>query len=292
MGKELLKFLRLKDNEITTERIQIEENLLRFDNFTLQLSNISQIYAGEKKFQLPRWVIILFIISIMILANFPYWGLLGLLVSGGYSFLIYQDFMNERLFLSFSLNSGKMYELRFREHQFLAAVRKEVEQAFHSQKVHAVINIAEQKIVNGDHHEVYGDYANVNSGIQTDNILHSHNEDSFNQTDASFTMGDIQNSSLHSTAFGRENFVKGQPTPVFYDWTKIQQGLQQVKAMVTDESTLEAAVTKALSAAKHQDQLAFEQTVREHRSDFMSGFFKDTASGLLVQIVARVLGIV
>jgi hypothetical protein len=289
MENEFFNLFKLNNNEFTTQKIQIEENLLRFDNFTLQLSNISQIYAGERKFQIPRWSILAFIVSIFALTKFPQIGMLGVLISGGYIFVLFQDHTKQRLYLSFSLNSGKLYELRFSEHKFLAAVREEVEAAFNSKRVHSVINIAEQKIVNGDHHEVYGDHTNINAGVQSDNVVHSHNEGSYNTTDDSFTMGDIQNSSIHSAAFGSENVVTTKESS--YQWDQLQQDLQAVFASLKDESSMKIAVAAALAAVQQQDQKIFEKTIKHYRAEFMSGVFKDVASGLLVQVVAGILGL-
>ncbi len=48
MNNELSKLIDSKqDQEIETELFVIKNNLLRFDHLTLQLSNISKLYAGK-----------------------------------------------------------------------------------------------------------------------------------------------------------------------------------------------------------------------------------------------------
>ncbi|MCB5951800.1 hypothetical protein LI951_06965 [Enterococcus sp. BWT-B8] len=48
MNNSLTKFLDYDESEIITDNLVIKNNLLKFDNITLQLSNISRLYAGEK----------------------------------------------------------------------------------------------------------------------------------------------------------------------------------------------------------------------------------------------------
>lgn len=51
MNNELSKLIDMKksEEEIETNHFIIKDNILRFDHLTLQLSNISRIYAGTKR---------------------------------------------------------------------------------------------------------------------------------------------------------------------------------------------------------------------------------------------------
>lgn len=71
MNNELSKLIDSKqDQEIETELFVIKNNLLRFDHLTLQLSNISKLYAGKKELKLPMPIIIIFVVSLFLFLHF------------------------------------------------------------------------------------------------------------------------------------------------------------------------------------------------------------------------------
>lgn len=293
MNNSLTKFLN-NESEIITEDFVIKDNLLKFDDFTLQLSNISRLYAGEKKLKIPGILIIIFIISIWIFSMQTVLGLIGMGLSGFGIFNIYQTHMNNKLYLEFTLNSGTVYFIHFNDKEFLDEARAAIEVAFNTKQVFSKINIAEQKIINGDHHIVQGDNTNINSGIQKDTLINSHNSDSFNTTDdhSSVTVGDIQNSSIHSSSFGSKNTIQTETDiESSYDWVAIEAALQAVVASIKIDSPVKTASVEALTAVQQRNENQFETTIKNNRTEFLSDLFQNTASGILSQVVCTILGI-
>ncbi|MBL1227943.1 hypothetical protein IW492_01700 [Enterococcus sp. BWB1-3] len=292
MNNSLTKFLDYDESEIITDNLVIKNNLLKFDNITLQLSNISRLYAGERTLKIPNALSIIFVISLLILFFQPIIGLLGMAFSGFFIFRIYQNHLESKLYLQFTLNSGTTYFINFKDQDFLDEIRAMIESAFNHNPISSTINIAEQKIVHGDHHIVHGNNANINSGIQKDTIINSHNSDSYNSADdhSSVTVGDIQNSTIHSSSFGNKNTIKTE-IEGSYDWTAIETALKSVVSSIKIDSSVKDVSLEALAAAQQRNENQFEATVRKNKTEFLSDLFQNTASGILSQIVCTILGV-
>ncbi|MGX7418426.1 hypothetical protein ACWOFR_06430 [Carnobacterium gallinarum] len=283
MYNQLTKFLETKDSEIITDSFVITGNVLKFTNITIQLSNISQIYAGKRKFQIPYIAIIVFLISLMLLRVQFIIGLIGCALSGLYIYSLYQKHNDTKVYLSFSLNSGKHYLISFNNQQFLNEVRAIVEASFNKQKGDYKINIAEQKIIHGDHHTVKGD---LNYEIQEDHSINSHNTDSFND-DHSTTLGNLTNSNVQ---LGNNNAAI-QTTTTNYDWKAIEAELSQVISALKIDSPVKKASEEALIAAREENITLFETIIKKYRNEFCSELFQNIVSGVLAQVILNILKI-
>lgn len=207
--------------------------------------------------------------------------------------MIFQKYSNNKQFLIINLNSGYNYLINFKDGDFMEQVRMVLEKTF-SKNTSVTVNIAEQKIFNGEHHEnnAHGDYANFNMGIQKDNDIHSHNSNSYNANDnsTSTTIGDIKDSTINSSTFGNKNQQQVKSNNEV-DWELVKKELQTVISQIKIDSPVKEASEKALVAAERQDKVAFETVIKENKSIFRSELFINTASGVLAQIVSVVLGI-
>lgn len=294
MSKELASLFEGNNEEVETDLLVIKNNVLRFDRISIQLSNISRVYTGEIKPNLSLPMVAVFIVSLLLLKNWPLVGFIGLVVSGLHFYNFYQAYVNKKQYLTLSLNSGQYYSILFEDKEFIEKARSAIENAF-NKNTNATINIAENKIINGDNHShtVHGDFANINSGTQKDNEINSHNSDSFNVQDdhSSTTIGDINNSAIHSSSIG-SNIKQKLDANGEYDWNSIQVELKKVISSIKIESPVKEASKEALVAAKGEDKAAFESIVKHHKKEFLSDLFANTASGLLVQLVSVILGII
>ncbi|EOH72843.1 DUF6232 family protein [Enterococcus malodoratus] len=271
----------------------IKNNVLHFDQISIQISNISRVYTGSRKLKLPISIIIVFIVSLMLLGLQPLIGLIGAVLSGAYLFSIYKHYSNSKQYLVINLNSGQYYSINFKDKDFMEQVRSALEKAF-SKNTSATVNIAEQKIINGDHtHNVsHGDNANFNSGIQKMNDINSNNSNSFNTNDnhSSTTIGDINDSTISSSTFGNQNQpqFKGENE---IDWALTRRELQSFIAQIKIDSPVKEVSEEALTAARKEDKAAFDNVIKENKTIFRSELFMNTASGVLAQIISRILGI-
>ncbi|MBO0411472.1 hypothetical protein JZO81_10400 [Enterococcus hulanensis] len=292
MGKDITSIFDSNEEEIKTDYFSIRENVLHFDQITIQLSNIARIYTGKAKLNIPMPIVIVLIVSLIVLKFQPLIGVIGAGLSGFYLYTIFQKYNNNKQFLVFNLNSGHYYSIYFSDKIFMERVRLALEEAFNNNTT-AAINIAEQKIVYGDSHAVYGDFANINSGIQKENDINSHNSNSFNANDnsTSTTIGDIKDSTISSSTFGNQNqqVTKNYET---FDWALTRKELQSVISQIKIDSPVKEASEKALIAAEKEDKTEFDAVLKENKSIFMSELFMNTASGVLAQLVSAVLGIV
>ncbi|EOH96441.1 hypothetical protein UAY_02809 [Enterococcus moraviensis ATCC BAA-383] len=296
MNTELGKIIGTSEKEIVTEQLTIKDNLLKFNDMTMQLSNISQIYDGKLKFQLSKGVIFLLIISLMGVSTetFRTISFLGLLCSGGYIFLLYQKYMENRIYLFFILNSGQTYRLMFKDKVFLDEVKLVIEASFNNKHSDYTINVAEQKIVNGNQHIINGSHSNVNFGVQEDHSHTNHISESFNQADDhSFNVGgNVTNSSVQSATSESEMATSIQENKVDpYDWGIIEDSLEKVIETIKIASPVKQASEEALEAARAQDVNKFESVIKRHKAEFLSELFQNTVSGVLAQVITKIFGL-
>lgn len=285
MGKDITNIFDSNEEEIVTDIFSIKDNVLHFARVSIQLSNISRVYTGQRKLNLPIPIIIIFIVSLLIISLQPVIGLIGMGLSGLYLYMLFQKYNNNKQFLIINLNSGYNYLINFKDGDFMEQVRTALEKAF-SKNTSATVNIAEQKIVYGDSH-TYGDNTNANSGFQMGNDIYSHNT---NDSHTSTTIGDISDSSIISSTLGNQNQQqinkKGE-----IDWSLTRKELQAVIDQIRIDSPVKEASKEALIAAKNEDKAAFDKVIKENKSIFRSELFMNTASGVLAQIISVVIGI-
>ncbi|MBC1321395.1 hypothetical protein HBP70_10205 [Listeria welshimeri] len=280
MKNNLNDFLDIKKNEIETEEFSIKDNLLKFSDLTIQLSNISYLSAGKKKFKMPIMAIIILIISLFLLSILPIIGFLLLIASGGYIWYLYNDYQKEKQFLTFNLNSGQIYRISFEKKDFLNKVRETVEFSMNNKNKNFEINIGKQEVFSGDYHS---------HNVQGSNIKISSN--SHQKTDSSVKIGDIKDSSMSGVAFGSNNIVRNKEQNISYNWAELRTNLKSLLSNVSEDSSLTEASIQALQAAEKEDKQQFEIVIQNNKSIFLSNLFQNTASQFLVQIINNILGI-
>ncbi|OTO14219.1 hypothetical protein, partial [Enterococcus sp. 3H8_DIV0648] len=109
MGKDITSIFDSNEEEIKTDYFSIRENVLHFDQITIQLSNIARIYTGKAKLNIPMPIVIVLIVSLIVLKFQPLIGVIGAGLSGFYLYTIFQKYNNNKQFLVFNLNSGHYY---------------------------------------------------------------------------------------------------------------------------------------------------------------------------------------
>ncbi|MBC2201416.1 hypothetical protein HCX59_09180 [Listeria welshimeri] len=280
MKNNLNDFLDIKKNEIETEEFSIKDNLLKFSDLTIQLSNISYLSAGKKKFKIPIMAIIILIISLFLLSILPIIGFLLLIASGGYIWYLYNDYQKEKQFLTFNLNSGQIYRISFEKKDFLNKVRETVEFSMNNKNKNFEINIGKQEVFSGDYHS---------HNVRGSNIKISSN--SHQKTDSSVKIGDIKDSSMSGVAFGSNNIVRNKEQNISYNWAELRTNLKSLLSNVSEDSSLTEASIQALQAAEKEDKQQFEIVIQNNKSIFLSNLFQNTASQFLVQIINNILGI-
>lgn len=289
MENVFLKFIEMKkdEEEILTNQFVIKNNILKFDHLTIQLSNISSIYAGTKPMKLPKIAIAILILSIWLIRFelFRWLAMVSIGLSAFYIYTIYQRYQENKEFLIFQLNSGENYNIYFQDIEFLHKVRNAVEVAFNHKNIYSEINIAEQKIIQGDHHVIKGNNANLNSGVQIGNTIHSNNHEEH----STITLGDIKESTIQNATIGNQNCQKNYSD--FYDWNVLEANLNAVIVTLKNEVDGKQICNEALKAVKEKNRDKFENIIKNNRTFFTSTLFFNTASGVLVQIISAILGI-
>ena len=116
--------LSKNSTQIKTDQILVKQNIIRFENVTLNLNNVSQINTGKIKVQVPFIpLIIAVIIGLVILKFNPSLGALLLLLVAAYGYHLYNVTQNSDHYLTFILNSSSVYQILVKDTDFLNDIR-------------------------------------------------------------------------------------------------------------------------------------------------------------------------
>lgn len=269
--KDLLEH---KEGEIHTKTMTLSANILKFAHTTVQLSNISQINVGkiETKVKFPFFALIVAIVSIFLLKMSILLGLLGIVLSVGYIYLVYKNIPADKIYLNLNLNSGNVYNIYFADVDFAEEVRCSIERAFNG-LIRTTLNI---DMSSENIYEVSGDNnyfnSNNNSG-NTDNSIHNSG-----------------NNNTGNSIVGHENKSDLSQTIEGMNWKSIQIDLNEViEALKNDTSKTKIVSKKALEIARTQNKPKFIEYIKSNKIEFTSELFKAVASGVLVETFTKII---
>lgn len=276
MNKGIEKlFNTQEEEEIKTDRLQINGNILRIDQTTLQLSNLSSISHGLIKVKIPyAFLIIWGVVGLIFIKLYALIGFILLIGLGIYIYYLYQKTINTNSYLYLQLNSGINYTILFEDKEFLEKAKTVIEMSFNKKNQNIKINIKDQTII-GDNNRIdessVGDNTNINS----------HNNDS------SVKVGNINNSSLNSVQMGNANHINEQSL----NWVELKNDLESVIKSIKTDSEVKQASILALDAVKNEDENLFTEVVTNHRQEFVSELFVNLSGAVLGQVINKILGI-
>lgn len=252
----------------------LAKNVLKFSHTTVQLSNISQINVGriETKIKFPLLAVIIAIISVFILAVNIIIGVLGIALSAGYIYYTYKNIPADKVYLNLNLNSGNVYNIYFADPEFAEEVRTSIENAFNgSIKAPLNIDMSSENI-----YEVSGD----------NNSFNSHNNSG--NTDNSINNSGNNNSGISAIGYGAT--IETTKTADEFDWGIIDSNLTDVINCLKDKnSKVKIASKEALEISKTRNKSKFIEYVREHKTEFTNEVFKAVASGVLIEVFAKII---
>lgn len=287
---KILDGLNKKDkSELVTENITIKDNLLKFHNDTVQISNISQIFAGQNKLKFANSTILVGLISLIVFFTFDVTfikmiGFIGIIVTIFTMYNAYKNYIAARYLLRFHMNAGTSYTVPFKDENFLLEVKEIVESSFLKDDLNYVIDVGDKVIMQGNNHIIKGDNNNLNTGIQKDVQVHSNND----SNNSSFSMS-IKDSDIKESNFGEKNSVNTIRQQSL-DWGMLEVEFQKVLEQIKIDTPLKKISEEALVIIGQKDESKFKAFVKKHATIFTSDFFKNTASGLLVQWISNLYG--
>lgn len=260
--------------EIKTDRLQIKGNILKIDQTTLQLSNISSVSNGLIKVRIPYPLLFIWgIVGIILIKISTLVGFLVIIGLVGYIYFLYQKSINTNSYLYFHLNSGANYTILFENKTFLLEAKAVIENSFNKKNQNIKINIKDQTII-GDNNMI------DESSIGDDVSINSYN------TDNSTKVGDISDSSLRSVQIGNSNSISEGTM----NWSELEQDLENVVNSIKTESEVKQASILALEAVKKRDEDLFKQVVINHKREFVSELFVNISGVVLAQVISNLLG--
>ena len=149
------KLLANEEKVIDTPALKIENNILYFEDYFLQISNISQVsIAPVKKLPYPIFAFVLVIIGVLLLSFHSQVGIIIgilLIVSGGYS-LYRVHIRNSDLgeVLSIELNSGSIFWFTVKSRPFLNEIIDVLQSCANNKLGNCIIDIQNSVVTMGD----------------------------------------------------------------------------------------------------------------------------------------------
>lgn len=148
-----------KKNVISTPQFEINENVMRYDQTILQLSNVARCEVGtEPKEPYPIWAVVGGILGLLLLftggAKFGIWLIIVSCIVLGFIYWKNQDL---RKYLIFELNSGNILLFTCSNMSFLEEAQKAVIDCFNDRGEAYTINFRDCSINDsqiGKHNEV------------------------------------------------------------------------------------------------------------------------------------------
>lgn len=149
-----------KEDIIWTSKLVINENIIRYKNTVIQISNVSRCEVGrEPKDSYPIWGIIgLLLCIIIIIAQLLkrevffqgafILALCGILICGSLLLVVWSDNQNLAYYLIFELNSGSKLFFACDDTQFLKEAHKAIIECFNYRDVAYVVNFNDCTIEN------------------------------------------------------------------------------------------------------------------------------------------------
>ncbi|WP_086313766.1 hypothetical protein A5821_001303 [Enterococcus sp. 7F3_DIV0205] len=135
-------------NKLDLDHISIEKNVIALDDRTLQISNVSQIFVAEPDSKIPWLAGLLFMISAGWFSQRHFSGILGMIITGFYIFLVIMGNLNKGYYIYFNLNSGFTYLIHCENKEFAEKVREVIEGCINDvhRKEKVVINMRQENI--------------------------------------------------------------------------------------------------------------------------------------------------
>ncbi|MGL4662425.1 MAG: hypothetical protein ACRCV7_01945 [Culicoidibacterales bacterium] len=293
-------FLTGKQTEIISESLDIKENILKFDNLTLQLSNVSMLRVGIKDFQIP-WRAALTCIIFLFLAmqnNLFLISVFFLAISGVAGYYIWKHIEahnNTKYYLKFFLNSGEQYSLYKKEITALKQVKDVVEEAFNNKGMQVSYHIHDSEITYTENNVSGDGKVSVNIGTQG-NVMVDQSTKNSNDTNNYANSNNTVTGNYHvegNTTIETQRTVSQFLAEYNCSWTDIANELEVTLAKISDNSQEKRIAQEMLMAAKNRDENSFLNIFKNNKSILRELFVNTTSSlagGLLVQLTMHLIG--
>ncbi|MFC6294381.1 hypothetical protein ACFQH1_04115 [Lactiplantibacillus daoliensis] len=244
--------------QIKTDRILVKENIIRFENVTLNLNNVAQVNTGKVKIQIPIIpLIITAVIGLILLKFTAMFGIIVLLAIAGYSYYLYNASQNSDHYLTFILNSGTIYRISVKDVDFLNTIQDYIEKSFnHDVNGSYTINI-DKKVING---------TNIDNG----------NGAIIGQQNVADHQSTVNASAVNNTTI---------------NWSKVSNEIQQNLKSFPENSDEHQALENLLSASQLSDETKVQQVLHRFKNIFTSDFCKDIFSNTVAGWILHLLNI-
>lgn len=251
---------------IKTEKLEIGENIFRYNRAVIQLSNISYFnVAPMAKMAYPMWAFIGAVIGLLLLfTKQTTMIIIGLVAMGFCIYEIYKITENNNQlgeYLILALNSGEFLHFSCYNKEFLYSVENVIADCFKDRNLKYSINLKDCDIT----------YQEENMNINnTGNIING----SGNTVSAANT-GCINESNEISDA----------------EWAQLESAFKEISAKLDTNSSAYMLAVSAQYQISRKNKSRLKEIIEENISDFRNSIFSQIASAGIIEIVKRITGL-
>ncbi|WP_283689706.1 hypothetical protein [Clostridium perfringens] len=281
MEEKILELFEEKDR-IKTKEIDINNNILKLDKETIQLSNISQISIDKPRKKISNKVWLIIILS-FIMKEFSK-AIAGVLLLGSivYIILIFLKNENASYCLSIYQNYGGIYHISVKDESFLKKIREVLEECFNNSIKGATINIEKQTIEKQmiDAPITIGNNNSIKNDV-TNNKIDNNNSSTVMKVKTGNINGNIAVGNNNKQSYKMEK----------YDWKLFESEFKNMLSKLPVNSDEYIACKNMLEVVEERNENLLKKTLTKYKKQFTSQLFLSTASSIFSKIILDIIGV-
>lgn len=268
--KNIRKNMIMKKNElksknvVKTEKLEVGDNIFKYDHAVIQLSNISYFdVLPMPAMNYPLWIFVVgFIGFILVFADEVILLIIGLIAMAICAYVFYRIEKNNKNlgdYLILALNSGKTFYFSCYSKLFLYEVENVILQCFKDRNLKYSVDLKDCLIINQE------DNMNI---YNTGNIINGDN----NTAHANNT-GNI----------GKSETISDE------EWKKLEDTFKEIVSKTDADSYEHMLATSAQYQIIKKDKMGLRKLIKENVDDFKSNIFSKVALGGIVEIIKKII---
>ncbi|WP_283702892.1 hypothetical protein [Clostridium perfringens] len=278
MEEKILELFEEKD-KIKTKEIDINNNILKLDKETIQLSNISQISIDKPRKKISNKVWLIIILS-FIMREFSK-EIAGVLLLGSIVYIILIVLKNENASYCLSIyqNYGGIYHISVKDETFLKKIREVLEECFNNSIKGATINIEKQTI---EKQTIDAPITIGNNSIKND--ITNNKIDNSNSS----TVMKVENGNINGNIVVGNNNKQSYKMEK-YNWNLFENEFKNMLSKLPVNSDEYIACKNMLEVVEERNENLLKKTLIKYKKQFTSQLFLSTASSIFSKIILDII---
>ncbi len=260
-------------NVVKADRLEIGNNIFKYDHAVIQLSNISYFDVSPmSKLAYPLWAFAGIVIGFLLLFTGQITLIvIGLIAMAVCAYIVYNTYDNNRKlgdYLILALNSGKIFYFSCYNKQFLYEVENILIKCFKDRSLKYSVDMNGCVIVHQEENMIHneGNIVNGNDNTVNGNIVNGND----------------------NTVSGVGNINKGELI-TNEEWAKLEDAFKEIVSKTEINSYEHMLAVSAQYQITKKDKMGLRKVLTENLNDFKNSIFSKIALGGVMEILKRII---